>query len=132
MQTRFTRWLKGGGAKTVAPTGCNAWELKVGKAHRIEFSKLPEHQLKSLMDVETTVHTHKISDSAIGFKPFDCYSMEADVCRGWFVLGFYGGTDVYVVPVQEVFGAMYEPTGGRRRGSITLDWAKEKGTHIIL
>lgn len=65
-QTLFTKWLKANATKS------GAYELKFTKGKTLPFSKIPEHQVTSLRKAAYGALVHKISDSAIGFKPLDC------------------------------------------------------------
>lgn len=106
--------------------GGHAFELKVGKKDRIAFSSIPEHQISALLQVEEEGLAYKISDSAIGYKPFDCFYL-GEGCRAWMILGFEGGKEVYMVPSGEVEDLIYNEHGERRKGSITKQWAEEHG-----
>ena len=131
MQTKFTRWLRDNW-----DDGAGAFELKVGKGNVVAFSCVPEHQILSLMRVRgierlglVEAMVHKLSDSAIGFLPFDCFAMVN--CEAYLVLGFNGGKDVYMVDVVRVVEEMYLD-GVRKRGSLGIEWAKERGERIVL
>ena len=112
--------------------GGNAYELKSSHGERIPFSHLAEHQLVALMTISSgvDVFSYKISDSAIGYKPFDCFSMMN--CKAWLVLGFNDGAYVYAVPVQKIMDLVYDEQNKRRRGSVTRSQARCMGSRIVL
>ena len=69
MQSLFTKWLKNNGKESAA------YELKITHTNTLPFSKIAPHQYTELLKVRMGVQVHKISDSAIGYKPYDCYSL---------------------------------------------------------
>jgi len=125
MQSKFTRWIREGWND-----GSAGFELKLGKGHSVPFSNIPEHQVKALMDAGTGGDgmVHKISDSAIGYLPFDCFVLRD--AGAWFVFGFYGGSEVWMVDVKDVFNLMYGVNGERRRGSVGVGWCREVGRRV--
>jgi len=68
-QSLFTAWLK-----TQAPWSA-AYELKLAKTPRLPFRALQEHQAQALRRVKVGTLAFKISDMAMGYKPFDCFSL---------------------------------------------------------
>ncbi len=65
---------------------------------------------------------HKISDSALGFKPFDCFYMHG--CAGWLVIGYRGGSAVVAIEVRRWL-ADYMREVGTRGGGVPLERAVE-------
>ena len=61
----FTKWLKKYAEETFV------YELKITKRDTLPFSKFQAHQLPALYNAKHSILAHKISDSAIGYKPFD-------------------------------------------------------------
>ena len=134
MQSKFTRW-----ARSCWQGGSAGFELKVSKNDRIPFSHLAEHQVKALLDCGQIKNTtnknttpsclvYKISDSAIGYKPFDCFVLQGS--GAFFVFGFYGGKECWMVDVKRVVGILYDAGEGRRRGSVTAQWARDNGSKV--
>lgn len=96
LQTRFTKWLKGDEGKAFlfegGGAGAAAFELKYTAGVALALNEFAEHQIQALSSVEgldgTGTMVHKISDSAIGYKPFDCFAMAH--APGYGVIGFGG------------------------------------------
>lgn len=144
LQGRFTPWLKKPeGIRFVTGTlkvGAVAWELKLTEGVSIAFSKIPEHQIVSLLrasgnrvwgDLGPLVH--KLSDSAAGYLPCDCFSIMNG--GGYFVLGFLNGKRVFVVDVKFLVEEIYllkEGEWNRRKGSLSMDWAEGVGVEIFM
>lgn len=125
LQTKFTKWLK-----TDWKMGAAAFELKVSRGDRLAYSAIPDHQMVALRDSGGAKGmVHKISDSAIGYKPFDCFILQ-DVMT-FYVIGFNGGADVYMVEASDVWDLIVDKkTGDRRRGSMPEFWAAVNGVRI--
>jgi len=70
-QNLFNKWVK---AKYNYSA---AFELKITKKDNIPFSSIQKHQIESLQAVENHKLVYKISDSGIGFKPFDSFCMSS-------------------------------------------------------
>jgi penicillin-binding protein-related factor A (putative recombinase) len=68
-QSLFSKWVKDNWRSSAA------FELKITKTNTLPFSRIEEHQLVSLSKAKHAILYHKISDSAIGFKPFDCFTL---------------------------------------------------------
>lgn len=68
-QTLFTKWLKQN-----APWSA-AYELKLTKTRRLPYRALQEHQAQALRRAKLGTLAFKISDMALGYKPFDCFSL---------------------------------------------------------
>lgn len=122
VQSRLTRTLKGSGWD-----GSFAIELKAGSGDRISHSQIEDHQLYALLLAGGRIGgrglVHKISDSAIGYKPFDCFYMRGVDAY----VGLWFGSDadrVYLVDVDKVVERVMGDDGERIRGSITLEWAR--------
>lgn len=130
LQTKVTRFFKSRRAKELMRDrgwNCVAAELKIARGERIPFSGIAEHQVMSLLMASGSGGmrplVHKISDSGVGYKPFDMFVL-SDAC-GWFVLGFRDGERVLVVDCEDVEYIMFDEDGTRKRGSVTLAWAEE-------
>jgi len=70
-QIKFKHYIE-----TNPPKNSTAYELKYEKGGTFNFSlwtKKQPHQLRSLLQSKNKSLYYKISDSAIGFKPFDCF-----------------------------------------------------------
>jgi len=135
-QSWFSRWLRSvEGFRYVRERGgAVAYELKLAKRRgdlareaRLPFSAVAEHQVVSLMRAAGwrgfEVMNHKISDSAVGFKPFDGVAM----CGGAGELVIcFEGEGVFSVPVIEWWGEVT----AQGRGSVGAGWCSEKGARI--
>lgn len=73
-QSDFTRWLREN-AEGFGLDFTFAYELKICKQKRFPFSRIEPHQITSLKRTKDACQRHKISDSAIGFKPYDGYQI---------------------------------------------------------
>lgn len=68
--TLFLTWVK----KEYKNTG--AFEIKSTRGKNyLPFSEVKPHQLRALRITKHGFFAYKISDAAIGYKPFDCFSM---------------------------------------------------------
>lgn len=83
-------------------------------------------------DVRLEPFNHKISDSAVGFKPCDGVIIGLDrvedakngpriVCDGLLVVGYDKGARIAVMSVYEVWRRYGERVEGRKRGGIGID-----------
>lgn len=113
----------------VYPISGFAFELKVdGGRGRIPFSHIEEHQVTSLIKAGRGVLSHKISDSAIGFKPCDMVVIMGGVACFIFAYGKrLNGARWYAIDVDVLWRYMSE----RGRGSFSEDWAREYGHEIL-
>lgn len=68
-QSLFTKWLKAN-----APWSA-AYELKLTNTSRLPYRSVQEHQIQALRRAKLEVLAFKISDMALGYKPFDCFSL---------------------------------------------------------
>ena len=91
------------------------------------FSCVPDHQIMALKKSSKLGDglVHKISDSAIGFKPFDCFILKEALA--YLVVGFEDGKNVWMVPIEKVWPLMVTDGGERKRGSLSLAWFEEVG-----
>lgn len=110
MQSEFTKWLK----TSTWPTSSASFELKVSANDRLPPSKVPEHQVVDLLACESLAvdwqdtrrglipvkkhFVHKFSDSALGYKTFDCFTLRHALA--FLVVGFNDAHDVVAVPIQ--------------------------------
>ena len=142
LQGKLTSFLKGeGGARWMDSHGMVAllYEVKAcGTSEgRIPFSGVADHQMLALMHGAglrgARAMAHKISDSAIGYKPCDGFVMrraDAWLILGWRVKG--KGWATYGVEVATAWPIMYDEDERRKRGSFTREWCKENGELIPL
>ena len=108
-QSELTRWIKQDGAKMYRRIGVKSclYELKFVLGERLAKSLVKEHQVVDLAKaggVEAFADSplaHKLSDSAIGYKPVDGF---------WFfggyaalIIAFRGGDEVLAVEADKVF-----------------------------
>ena len=156
LQTKFTAWMKSGrGFDWIHAKGHSAcaFELKLAKGFRLPFSKVPDHQEIALLGSSGRRDTHnltrwaslpdnsglfhKISDSAIGYKPFDCFALRG--AGAYIVIGFWHRFDdvlgtcslrVVAVPIEKWLAYRQEcgRTGGR--GSLAYKKAREIGEEL--
>lgn len=150
LQSRFTRWMRSGrGFEWMQSLGWQAcaFELKLVHGDKLQFSKVPQHQEIALMrargvfypekveeglntgdsgfvDGEWNGLTHKISDSGIGYKPFDCFAMWG--CGAYFVIGYLteGGLSVYAISIVDYMKYKISRNG---RGSFKIKIMEELG-----
>jgi len=135
LQSWFTRWLgtEEGFWYVKNRGGAVAYEMKLAKrkdlkkAATLPDSAVKEHQVLNLLRAAgwrgREVMRHKISDSAIGFKPFDAVAMceaagELVVC--------FEGEGVFSVPILE----WWKETRGRKRGSVDAAWCAKCGEQV--
>lgn len=129
LQKRLTRFLKGRVWKEMmVDLGLDAIgvEVKFSRGQTIPYSEIKEGQVVALLHAggsSSRALVHKISDSAIGYKPFDCFVMYG--CAAWFIFGYENGKKVYAIEVSDVEAEMYTDGGRRRRGSFKMEWAEE-------
>jgi hypothetical protein len=69
LQSRFTAWAKKNWNTTAA------FELKIVKGNRMQYSRVKEHQQYALWRAKHAKLFHKISDMSLGVKPFDCFML---------------------------------------------------------
>lgn len=68
-QTEFGKWLK-------TNWKCSAaFELKICKEKRFNLKRIEEHQIMNLIKVKHSILSYKISDSGLGQKPFDSFTL---------------------------------------------------------
>lgn len=68
--TFFLDWVR----KEYRQTAC--FEIKDSRSRSyLPFSEVKPHQLRALRIAKRGIFAFKISDAAIGYKPFDCFSM---------------------------------------------------------
>ena len=133
LQTRFTKWLKSRDAKSFFDSvglGAVAFELKISHTHTLARSSIKEHQVLALamaagLDGFDVPLVHKISDSAIGYKPFDCVVLFHTAA--FLVVGFNDGEDVVAIPAKELLG--FWQGGGH---GLTLRQAQAMGSPLRL
>lgn len=83
-QIRFKHWLEKN-----PPETSTGYELKYEKNLTFNFAawvKKAPHQLRSLLRSQDSMLYHKISDSGIGTKPFDCFVLAG--ADSWLVIYF--------------------------------------------
>ncbi len=120
-QSKVTRYLKSKQAwdwMASRKYDALALELKVTKGKRLALSKVEEHQVLSLMKARGIIESnlvHKISDSALGFKPVDCLVLRK--VPAFLLVGFDEGKVPVLVPV-EVLAPRYRAwlASGKKRG----------------
>lgn len=106
------------------------YELKVSAGKTVRFGSFQEHQLPKLWDAKHGIQHHKISDSAIGFKPYDGYVFK-EVDNAYVGLLFEKDKqhkECYFIDIDEVYKLKEIPN----KKSITLDDAKRLGKKIVL
>lgn len=148
LQGRFTPYLKNpeGLRNVIDKVGSSsiAFEVKVSSCATLAFSRVPEHQIVSLLRAKGSTLwgelgplVHKLSDSAAGYLPCDCVLIVNG--GGCFVMGFFVGTvleRVFLVDVEKVAELIYARSQvfglRRRKGSVSLEWCATEGFEIFL
>lgn len=126
LQKKFTRWLKEEWSGDSA-----AFELKVSKDETLDYSKIPDHQLLAMKNSggEKGI-AYKISDASPGYKPFDCFFLRE--AMSFFVIGFNGGKDVYMIETVDIWDKIVDKQRDRRKGSISREWCEKNGARVDL
>ncbi len=140
LQKKITKWLRSDlGVEWIIYNGGGcSYDTKVAHGGKLYFSKIPEHQRDSLMKAGGTYQdkkgrflplTHKISDSALGFKPMDGFAMFG--AYGCLLVGFVEGggrkLEVFDIDIND-WVKFVEGKGGR--GSLNYEEAMELGRVI--
>lgn len=68
-QSMFTKWCRANATESMA---C---ELKICHGKSMPFTQVAPHQYQALSDAKAGRLVHKLSDSAIGFLPFDMFAL---------------------------------------------------------
>lgn len=140
MQGWFSSRLKAGDVGGLSG-GC-AFELKLVKGKdTLANSRVADHQVLELLRAAGVIVAgrsgvvHKISDSSIGYKPFDCFYL-GEGCSGYLVVGFVEDDGsvrgVYMVDVVDWWGEVRGEDGGVGRGSVGIEWFCEFGDRLEL
>lgn len=122
-QSLFTKWLKLNADESAA------YELKITKTGTIPFSRIAEHQITSLLKAKHGILVHKISDSAIGFLPFDTFTLVHSAA--YLVVMFYKPRMqkvCYAIDIDDLI--KLKDTPGKR--SISEEDARDLGVTIFL
>lgn len=123
-QSEFTKW-----AKQHIKTS-TAFELKVAaKDGNLYYKQIKEHQIESLRKAKHHVVVHKISDMALGFKPFDCVAL-ADA-QAFIAVMFYKPYMKHTFILIDIDDMVKEMSESRWK-YITKDRANEIGIEITL
>jgi penicillin-binding protein-related factor A (putative recombinase) len=119
--TYFQHWLK----ERVFVKGGVAFEIKHTRGKNLfPFSEVKDHQINALLAVKSVKGlVYKISDSAIGFKPFDCFMMRE--CESYIVIKY---PNFFCLINPENFIQEKERTN---RKSLTSERAKEIANLIV-
>lgn len=155
LQRDFTRWLRSPGSEEFRSSclrgvGAGAFELKLvrpgakGRA-ALAYSALEEGQRDALLKAVGSKHdsygavvplAYKISDSGIGYKPFDCFVMQG--CAAGVVVGYAKGCrdaagasvagQAWYVGIEE----LEVLRAGRGRGSWSLENIRMVGEGLTL
>lgn len=142
-------WLAASGYLRRRGTCAIAYELKLVAGRSLALSKVEDHQWMELrkatsergegewrerVRLPVEPFNHKISDSAVGFKPCDGVIIGLDriddakngpriVCDGLLVVGYLKGARVAVMSVYEVWRRYGDKVEGRKRGGIGMSEA---------
>jgi hypothetical protein len=128
LQTKVTKWLKDNWR-----SGSCGGEIKISKGGSIPFSSIPDHQLVALRKAvdPKDVLVFKPPDNAVGYKPFDFFVLHD--AMAYFVFGFYGGKDVYLIEAYEVYDEIWDSKKKKRRsGAFSIGWADGVGEKIAI
>ena len=114
--------------------GCMAFELKMVKLKSLAFSSVPEHQEQALMKARGLTGVplvHKISDSALGYLPFDCFTLYG--AGAYLVIGYlrFDGLTVVAIKIEDWITEKYGYDGVLKRGSLSFERALELGSVLV-
>lgn len=112
-----------------------AYELKLVAGRSLALSKVEDHQWRELLSasgLDSEPFNHKISDSAVGYKPCDGVAMGLDrardarngpriACDGLLVVGYQNGARIAVMSVYEVWRRYGDRVEGHKRGGIGVE-----------
>lgn len=133
-------WLAASGYLRRRGTCALAYELKLVTGRSLALSKVEDHQWMELrkatsererVRLPVEPFNHKISDSAVGFKPCDGVIIGLDrindaknspriVCDGLIVVGYEKGASIAVMSVYEVWRRYGDKVEGRKRGGMGI------------
>lgn len=122
-QSKFTKWAK------INSTESAAYELKICKTKSLPFSRIEEHQLLALERAKDGTIVHKISDMAMGFKPFDC--MVLHKAAGYLAIMFYVPRErqsFYLIDIETLLDIIKTS----KRKSLTEDVCQRNGSRYYL
>lgn len=78
--------------------GSASFELKRSLTNRFYIPDLAPHQEQALLQAKTGTLYHKISDSGIGQKPFDCFILQKS--ESYVVIAFENRVkEFYLIPI---------------------------------
>ena len=111
-----------------------AYELKLVVGNSLALSKVEDHQwveLRKAAGLMREPFNHKISDSAVGYKPCDGVAMGLDRARdakngpriasdGLLVVGYQNGARIAVMSIFEVWRRYGDKVEGHKRGGIGM------------
>jgi hypothetical protein len=120
-QAHFNHWIR---EVFLARGQCGAFELKQTEADSISFDEVSEHQILNLQAAKRGKLVHKISDSAMGFKPFDAFAMTG--ARAYVVIRWPAG--VFTIIDVDVFVI---EQGKSKRKSLTYERAKAIAGEVV-
>ena len=100
-----------------------AYELKLVAGRSLALSKVEDHQWRELLSAAGLggePFNHKISDSAVGYKPCDGVAMGlgGTASAGVLVVGYRGGAKVAMLGIAAVWKAYGAKVEGHARGGI--------------
>lgn len=150
LQGDFTRWIRGTGSEGFRSSifhgktgGAAAFELKLVRGVRsgsLAYGALEEGQRDALLRVVgvrtapngvVTPLAYKISDSGIGYKPFDCFVMQG--CVAGVVVGYGDGCGsasgkAWFVGIEELESERWRG----ERGSWALEAIVRLGKRVLV
>lgn len=126
-QSEFTKWLRTK-AEGLGMDFTFDYDLKITKTDSMPFTSVKPHQLTSLKKSKHACISHKISDQAMGFKPFDgvqiCYA------QAYLIILYYKKGEkktMYFIDIDDYLNFIE----GKSRGSLKLPQAEKMAKHIF-
>ena len=92
--SKFNTWLK------YQDDYWGAFELKICHEDSMQFSRVAEHQLSALNNVNNNHLIYKLPDTGFSQLPFDVFKMQK--CPAYIVVMFYrrGQKTFYIIPID--------------------------------
>lgn len=127
-QSEFTKWLRTK-AEELGMGYTFGYDLKITKTNSMPFTAVKPHQITSLKKTKHGCIRHKISDQAVGFKPFD--GMQICNSPAYLIILYYKKGDrkvMYFVDIDDYISFV----GDKSRGGLPEETAKTMAKHIFI
>lgn len=124
----FQKLFTAAAKRTGLPTGL--YELKLARGNSLPWSSVEGHQITALYKAKHETLVHKISDSALGYKPADTVIYTKS--NSYVVVAFFDKKHTpdccYIIDIDRFI----ETQKTSRRKSLTGEVARMVGTRFIL